>query len=109
MPVRFINNEICIQSELRRYFFYIGGTTYSPHAKLASLRLSEETAEYAGLIMRVTESRAEVYRLMNKSMAARQLSLIVVYFNTAANSVSVTFYIRDFIETSRIVADRDSE
>lgn len=55
------------------------GGDLSPHAKLASLRLSEETAEYAGLIMRVTESRAEVYRLMNKSMAARQLSLTVVF------------------------------
>jgi len=67
-----------------------------PHAKLASLRLSEENAEYAGLITRVTKSRAEVW-LMNKSMAARQLSLTVV-FNTVANSFPTWEHLRIYRE-----------
>lgn len=76
-----------------------------PHAKLASLRLSEENAEYAGLITRVTKSRAKVYWLMNKSIAARQLSLTVA-FNTAANSFLARLRPGIYWEYSQIAADR---
>lgn len=75
------------------------------HAKLASLRLSEENAEYAGLITRVTKSGAEVYWLMNKSIAARQLSLTIA-FNTAANSLLARLRPGIYRGYPRIAADR---